>query len=144
MKSSMATLLLMLAVVSPSMAAELKDDLVALEKSTWKAWGNRDAKAYGDLMTDDAVQVVAGGGVTTGREKIMADVGSHTCTLKSFDLADTNLRQLSPDIAILTYTLTQDVTCEGQKSPPKAFVTAIYVRQGGKWRWTSYQETALE
>ena len=37
MKSSMATLLLALAVASPSMAGELKDDLLAMEKSTWKA-----------------------------------------------------------------------------------------------------------
>jgi uncharacterized protein (TIGR02246 family) len=143
MKSSIATLLLILAVVSPSMAADLKDDLVAMEKSSWVAWGNRDAKAFGDLMTDDAVSVFVGGEVAKGREKILADLSSHTCTLKSFDFADTNLRQLSPDIAILTYTATQDVTCEGEKGPPKIFATSVYVRQGGKWRWTNYQETAL-
>jgi hypothetical protein len=37
-----------------------------------------------------------------------------------------------------------DITCDGKKEPPKAFITAIYVRQGGKWRWTNYQETVLK
>jgi uncharacterized protein (TIGR02246 family) len=141
MKSSIVALLLVLAVVSPSMAADLKDDLVALEKSSWKAFADHDAKAYGDTMTDDAVLVSASGEVVTGRQKIVADL---SCNVKSFDLADTKLRQLSADIAILTYNLTQDVTCGAEKLPTKAFATAIYVRQGGKWRWTSYQETALK
>ena len=143
MKKSMAALVLVLAVASPSMAADLKGDLVAMEKSGWKAWYNRDAKAYSDLMTEDAVQA-AGGTVTTGREKILAALNSDTCKLKSFEFADTKLRQPSPDIAIVTYTATQDVTCDGKKSPAKVFATAIYARNEGKWRWTNYQETVLE
>ena len=117
MKSSMATLLLMVAAVSPSVAADLKDDLVAMEKRAWTAWGSQDAQAFRDLMTEDAVQAVAGAGVSTGREKIMADVKSNTCQMKSFDFTDAKLRQLSPDIAVLTYMATQDTTCEGQKLP---------------------------
>ena len=144
MKSSIVALLLALAVVSPSMAADLKEDIVAVEKNSWKAFANHDAKAYGDTMTDDAVVVYLGGDVLTGKQEILADLSSKPCNVKNFDLADTKLRQLSPDIAILTYNLTQDVTCEGKKLPPKVFVTAIYVRQGGKWRWASYQETALK
>jgi hypothetical protein len=76
MKSAMATLLLIVAAVSPSVAADLKDDLVAMEKRAWTAWGSQDAQAFRDLMTEDAVQAVAGAGVSTGRERIMADVSS--------------------------------------------------------------------
>jgi uncharacterized protein (TIGR02246 family) len=141
MKSSTVALMLALAVASPSMAADLKADIVALEKSSWQAYAKHDAKAYGATMTDDAVLVAASGDVLTGRQKIEADLSTNPCDVKSFDLADTKVRQLSPDIAILTYTLTQDVTCDGTKMPAKAFATAVYVRQGGKWRWTSYQET---
>ena len=36
------------------------------------------------------------------------------------------------------------MTCEGEKAPAKLMATTIYVRQGGKWRWTNYQETALQ
>ena len=97
-----------------------------------------------DTLTEDAVQVVAGAGVSKGRDKIIADVSSHTCQMKEFEFSDSSLRQLSPDVAILTYTATQDTTCDGHKLPGKVYSTAVYVRQGGKWRSTSYQETALE
>jgi uncharacterized protein (TIGR02246 family) len=144
MKSSMVALLLALAVVSPSMAADLKEEIVAVEKASWKAFADHDAKAYGDTMTDDAVEVSALGEVVVGRQKILADISSSPCNVKSFDLADTKVRQLSADTAILTYALAQDVTCAGQKLPAKVFATSVYVRQGGKWRWASYQETALK
>ena len=144
MKSTLVALLLALAVVSSSMAAGLKDDIVAIEKDSWKAYANHDAKAYGETMTDDAVVAGASGDIMTGKQEILADVSNNPCNVKSFDLADTKLRQLSADIAILTYNLTQDVTCGGKKLPAKIFATSIYVRQGGKWRWTSYQETTLK
>jgi ketosteroid isomerase-like protein len=94
-------------------------------------------------MTDDAVVIAASGEALMGKQAILADVSSTNCKVKSFDLADTKLRQLSADVAILTYNLTQDVMCEA-KLPAKVFATAVYVRQGGKWRWASYQETALK
>jgi uncharacterized protein (TIGR02246 family) len=143
MKSSIVAMLLALAIVSPSMAGDLKEDVVAVEKNAWKAFAKHDAKAYGDTMTDDAVMAPASGDVLTGKQKILADLSNNPCDVENFDLADTKVRQLSPDIAILTYNLTQDVTCGGKKLAPKAFVTAIYARQGGKWRSTSYQETGV-
>jgi uncharacterized protein (TIGR02246 family) len=144
MKSSIVALLLGFAVISPSMSADLKDELLALEKASWKAYANHDAKAYGDTMAEDAVVAGSGGDVMKGSKAILADLGNNPCDVKSFDLADTKLRQPSPEVALLTYNLTQDVTCGGGKLPAKAFVTAVYVRQGGKWRWVSYQETALK
>jgi uncharacterized protein (TIGR02246 family) len=147
MKSSIVTLLA-LALVSSPLAADTKDDIVAVEKSSFKAWANHDQKAYGDTMADDPILIAASGNVFLGKQKILADLSSESddlCEVKSFDLADTKVRQLSPDIAVLTYNLTQDATCKASgKLATKAFVTSIYVRQGGKWRWASYQETALK
>ena len=123
MKSSIVGLLLALAVVSPSMAADLKEEIVAIEKATWKAYQDHDGKAYGDTLTDDAVVVSASGNVYTGRQQLVADASSTSCTVKNFDFTDTKLRQLSADSAILTYKVTQDVTCEGKKMPTKVFAT---------------------
>ena len=71
MKSSIVTLLLALAAVAPSMAADLKEDIVAVEKTSWKAFADNDVKAYGDTMTDDAVLASAAGNVYTGKQKIV-------------------------------------------------------------------------
>jgi uncharacterized protein (TIGR02246 family) len=143
MKRYLRALLLAFTVVSPAWAADIKDDLVAMEKSAWQAFANHDAKAYVENMTADAVEIGADGEMTTGKE-LLASVSSRSCNVKSFDLADAKLRQPTPDVAILTYNVTQDVTCEGKKSPPKTMATAVYVRQGGKWRWTMYQQTPIK
>lgn len=140
----LASTMLLFAVVSPATAGDLKDELIAREKAEWQAWANGDGEAYRDWLTEDATFAVAGDGLTTGRDAIIADISSHDCEIKDLDFADFNLRQLSPDVAVLTYTATSETTCQGQKLPGALYATSIYVRQGSEWRLASYQETALE
>jgi hypothetical protein len=124
--------------------ADLKDDLFAREKAGWTAWGKKEGEWYRGTMTEDAVLVVAGAEPATGRDKMIADTNNHNCEMKSFELTDAKLRQISPDVVILSYVGKQDTTCQGHKLPGKVYSTAVYVRQGGEWRTTSYQETPLE
>jgi uncharacterized protein (TIGR02246 family) len=139
-----ASITMLLAFVSPALADDLKDELVAIEKAQWQAWKDRNGEAYRDVVTEDAVFIVADGSITEGRDAIIADISGHECQSNSLDFADFKVRQLSPDTAILTYTTTQDTTCEGYKLPSPVYSESVYVRQGGKWRTASYQETALE
>ena len=134
----------MLLCVPPAIAGDLKEELIAMEKVAWQEWVDGDGEAYGDHLTDDAVLVVAGDSITTGRDAIMADISSNDCEIENLDFADFKLRQLSPEIALLTYTATSETICQGQRLPSSVYSTSIYVRQSGKWRTTSYQETALE
>ncbi len=131
-------------IALPAVADDLKDDLVAKEKFAWQAWVDGDGEAYRNLLTEDAVFVVAGAGITTGREAVVADVNNNNCEIENLEFSDFKLRKLSPDIAVLTYNATSDTTCEGQRLPSAVYSTTVYVRQEGEWRTTSYQETALE
>ena len=144
MKSLIASLLLAIVITTPSMAGDLKDDLLAMEKKSWTAWGKRDGNAYLDYLTEDAVQAVAGAGVTSGRSEIISAVNANTCKMARFDFSDAKLRQLSPDIALISYVATQDTVCDGAKLPRKVYATSTYIRQSGKWRSAHYQETPLE
>jgi len=131
-------------VALPVLADDVKDELVAIEKSQWQACKDRDGEAYRDVVTDDAVFIIADGSITEGKEAIIADISGHECQSNSLNFADFKVRQLSPDTAILTYTVTQDVSCEGQRLPNRVYSESVYVRQGGKWRTASYQETPIE
>ena len=142
MKSPIVALLLALAVISPTMAADLKEEIVAAEKRAWQAFADHDVKTYSDGWTDDAVEVLADGSVLKDKQAILADLKSTTCKVKSFAIANTKVRQVTPDVAILTYSLTQDVTCGATKLAPKANASSLYVRRGGKWLGVHYQETA--
>ena len=54
------------------------------------------------------------------------------------------MHKLGADVVLLSYTATQDATCEGQKMPPKVYSSSIDVRQKGKWMMTHYQETPIK
>lgn len=143
--ATISVVALAMVALSPPLGADTKDDIVALEKSTFKAWASNDMKAYGDAMAEDAVATWASGNRFVGKPAVIADLSTDPCVVKSYDLADTKVRMASPDVAILTYRLTQDATCKDVgKLAPKAFVTSVYLRQAGHWRWVSYQETAFK
>lgn len=144
MKILTTALLLMLAVTTLAGAGELKEDLVTLEKAAWKAWGKGDGEYFRKNLTEDHVQVVAGTGWVVGREAIATEIAKGACEVKSYDFHDMNLRQLGKDVAILSYTATQDASCEGNKLPAKVYATSIYVKQDGKWLAANYQETPAD
>jgi uncharacterized protein (TIGR02246 family) len=144
MKKMSAMLLLMVALVAPALAADLKADLMAVENTLWTAWGKKDGEPFKTALTTDAVEIVAGTPRMTGRDAIARNIGAMSCDLKSFDLHDADLRELSKSVVVLSYVATQVASCDGQKLPSKVNSTSIYVKQGGKWLQTSYQETPLE
>lgn len=143
MKTILTMLVLMLTSTTAAVAGDLKDELLAKEKSSWTAWGKRDGQFFKDYLTADAVSAVAGAGVTSGRDKIVADTSANTCVLKSFSFADPTLKKLGDDAAVIGYVATQDATCDGKPLPPKVYATSIYVRKDGNWRSMHYQETPL-
>jgi len=144
MKRVLVTVLLIVVVVLPAEAQDLKADLMAIENRLWTAWGNKDGGPTQKQLTEDAVQVVAGTAPVAGRDAIVKVITTLPCELRSFKLHDAKLRQLTPDVAILSYTATQDASCEGKRLPARIHATAVYVRQSGDWLQASYQETALK
>jgi uncharacterized protein (TIGR02246 family) len=129
-------------VPSVALADELEEELIALEKAGWDAWEKGD-KSFLASFTEDAIYVVPGSGAMSGIEAIQAHVENHGCDVRSVDFADFDVRELSSDVAVVNYIVTQDMTCDGQKLPGTIFATSVYVRQDGEWLVTNYQETAL-
>ena len=138
----LSPILLVLAAVPA--AAGLTEDLLAMEKAQWTAWGKADGAALAKFITEDHTQTVAGIGAVEGRAAVVAAVTAGNCELKSFDFKDAKLRQVTPGVAILSYTATQDTTCDGAKLPPKVRSTAVYVQKDGKWLSANYQETPVD
>ena len=144
MSKLFAVPVLLFAFASGALAADLKEDLLSTEKALWTAWGKKDGQLVGKHLTPDSVQVVAGTAPVVGRDNIVKSTATLPCELRSFAFSDATLRRLAATVAVLSYTATQDASCEGKKLPPKIRSTAIYVQQGGKWLVASYQETPLE
>ena len=139
-----AIVLLMGLAASPAQAQDLKADLMVIEQRLWTAWGKKDAGPTQRHLTEDAVQLVAGTAPVTGRDAIADAIRTLPCELRNFSFQDTDLRRLTSDVVVLSYTATQDSSCEGKPLPAKVRATAIYVRQKGSWLQASYQETPLQ
>ena len=144
MKTSIAVGMLLLLVTAPLQAEGLQDDLMARENAYWTAWQKRDAVAYTQDSSDDIVQVLFPSGRVSGKEAVAKAGSTHDCTMKSFELANPQMRQITPDVVMLHYHVTQDASCGSSPSPASMEASALYVRREGKWLATSYQETPAE
>jgi len=144
MKTVLAMALLISAIAAPVIGQDLKADLMAIENKLWTAWGQKEAGPFQKYLTEDAVQIVAGTAPVAGRDAVVNVIKTLPCELRSFNLLDANLIRLTPDVVVLSYTATQDSSCEGKPLPAKVRATAVYVRQKGTWLQANYQETPFQ
>jgi opacity protein-like surface antigen len=122
----------------------VKSTLVALEKQAWAAWSKKDANFFRTFLAEDAVNNGRGG--VENKEQIIRDVADSKCEVKGYALDDGSFKvtMLDADAAILTYRATQDFVCDGKPGPTPVWVSAVYVRRGGKWKNMLYHETQAE
>lgn len=137
-------IVLTLAVVSPPAAADLKSDLVALEKSMWTAWGKKDTATYAKYLDANYRAVANNEAPVVGKEANLKDLNGASCTLHNVSFEDVSVQNLGEDVAVLRYTAVQDVTCGGKKRPPKVASTSIWHRVGGQWLTSDYHESTIE
>lgn len=126
----------------PAAAAPTKDALMTIEKASWEAWKNRDAKAFGDILSDKSV----GFSAKDGRQDKAAMIKSFAdakCEVKSYSFSDDQMNMIGADVAALTFKADQDYTCDGKKGPASVWSTSVYVRDGDKWKSLLYVENAV-
>ena len=92
---------------APAGDAALKETLVALEKQSWVAWKSRDGNFFQDFLSDDHVEIGAGG--VSGKSAIVPFVASQNCVVKSYELDHFELTAFDAHTAVLTYHAAQDI-----------------------------------
>lgn len=120
------------------------DELMAIERSLWTAFGARDGDVFRQHATADYTQAIAGSPVMAGRDSIAQAVTAGGCELRSFDLQNGAARELGPGVILLTYTATQDANCGTETLPPRVLASSIYVWRDGRWQTAFYQETPIQ
>lgn len=119
--------------------APSKDAIIALEKSGWEGWKNKDGKVFEDLLSDKYVGFNA-----TGRSNKAAaakQMSTQNCKVSSYSWSDEKLRMIGSDVAVLTFKADQDYTCDGKKGDTPTQSASVYVRDGDKWKNVFYAET---
>ncbi len=118
----------------------LQAALLELEARGWDSLcDGTSANFYGQLMTDDAVMVLANGAVLD--RNAVVEALSQSPAWRTYDIEDARLVRTGGDSAALVYR----GTAYGDASDP-AFVGAmssVYVHVGGAWRLALYQQTSI-
>jgi uncharacterized protein (TIGR02246 family) len=116
----------------------LEAQIVALEKSAFEAWKNKDRKFFEEHMSEDGQYLDLNG--VGGKAQYVKAIIDNDCTVSSYSLDNTKVTMLSKDVALLTYRYAHDVKCGGNPEASPLWASTIYVKRGAKWLIAFHQE----
>ncbi len=119
---------------------DLRATLLALERQGWDSLcdGTGDA-FYGQLMTEDAVMVLANGEVMD-RDTVVAALGQAP-PWRTYEIADVRIVETGPHSAALVYRGT--AYREADEPAFAGLMSSVYVLRRNDWRLALYQQTAV-
>lgn len=124
------------AAVKPAADAEKPDDqteaLLAVEKSAWEAWKNKDQKALDSLLGSNFLWL-SGEGRADRAAIIKMWSTDNKCDVKSYELTDARSVQLSADVSLLTFRGRADGNCAGEPLMTNWY-SVLYQKSGDSWK----------
>ena len=119
----------------------LETDLMKMEKAAWDAFGKGDGRFFETFLTDGAL--VFSGTRFSGRADLVRDISTKPCELRSYEFSNFKVTMLNSNTALVTYEVTQDATCGGNREPAKVGASSVYVKTKGKWLAAFHQESPV-
>jgi hypothetical protein len=107
------------------MAAPSKDEIIALEKDYWEAMKRKDGQRTAQLSGERALVTGARGVMSVPKAKMKAMTEKGDWTLESYEFEDIEVTAPAPDVAIIAYTVRQNVTMGGKKQELRAADTSL-------------------
>jgi hypothetical protein len=122
------------------MAGATEQHLVNLEKKYWDAMITKDVDTA-VRMSDDPVYIAGAQGVSqvTNEQyrKLMTD---GKWELHSYSMDKILARLISPEVAIIAYTVTEKLTVDGKPLTLTANDSSTWVRRNGEWKCSLHTE----
>ncbi len=146
------TVFMLVSVVStPLLAQESTEDqeaVSALAPQWAEAWNRGDAKAIGDMYTDDADYIEMTGQAFKGRaaiETAFADMMATMFEGTKISIEMTATRFIKPDLVVgdSNWEITGLPEMEGEAPPSNGTSTIVAVKQDGQWLITSHRSRIL-
>ena len=122
-------------------AAPTKDALLALDRSAFEAWKNKDTKFWDTFISSRFAAVEPSGKID--KAEVLKHFADDKCEVKSYSISDDQMTPLGTDAALLTYKASTDATCGGKPEPPNAWAATLYVREGDGWKAVFHGENPI-
>jgi len=121
----------------------LEQDILAQEHRFWQSMIDRDSKV-GAAMTAEPCIVAGGQGVGRIDRKTFASMmDGGDWTLKSYEFRDVKFVQPADNVAIIAYTVHEELTVGGKPVMLDAADASTWVKQGGEWLCALHTESVL-
>jgi len=119
----------------------LATELLDLENQYWQAMKEKDVDAAMRLTDEECIVAGSQGVARVDRETLSNMLKSAPYTLHDFELKDEQVRQLQDDVAILAYTVREELTVEGKPVTLVAADASTWIRRDGRWRCALHTES---
>lgn len=115
-------------------AKTVEQELLALEKQYWQAIKDKDAEAAMRLTDDPCLVTGAQGIARIDRQALGNMMKTAPYTLRDFTVDDdAQVRLLRDDVAILAYSVHEELTVDGKSVTLDAADSSTWVRRDGRW-----------
>jgi hypothetical protein len=124
----------------PAKSTSSEAAITDLEKSAWEAYKNKQIDAFKALMSKDYSAAYA-----DGMKNVDAEiVGAAKTDLRDYSFADVKVTFPSPDVAVITYKVTQQATSGGKDISGTYNSGSVWLNKGGKWQGVFHTEVKTQ
>ncbi len=118
-----------------------KAAIVALETRAYQAWQSKDVKFWESYFSDRFVGYGASGRLD--KAIAMQEYSGAGCEVRSIVMSDERVSPLGDAAVLLTYQVTVDGSCAGQKLPANNRDVGIFVPAGETWKAAFHAGTPI-
>jgi ketosteroid isomerase-like protein len=121
----------------------VKQHIIDLEKEYWQAIVDKDFESALRLSADPCVVTGAQGAATIDHGTFRQMMGDSRWELHDFNLADVQVSVPTDGIALIAYTVTEQMTVDGKPLTLKAADASTWLRDGDSWKCVLHTESIL-
>jgi len=125
-------------------AMPTKEEIVALETSYWDAMKAKDGRRTAELSAKSSLVTGARGVSRIAKDKMAKMTEEGNWTLESYAFEDVEVSTPAPDVAVIAYTVRQDVTMDGKSDSLRAADSSTWIRGTNGWECHAHSETFLK
>jgi uncharacterized protein (TIGR02246 family) len=118
-------------------------EIVETEQRFWDAMRNKDGETAARLTDDGCIIVGAQGVSAIDRQSMQKMTKEGKWELKRFSFNDETrrVRFIGDDVAIVGYTVSEQIVLEGKMLQFDAHDSSVWVRRDGEWRCALHTES---
>jgi len=120
-----------------------EQEIIDLETQFWNAIRDGDAPSASSMVSEPCLVAGAQGHAAIDRKTFAKMMEAPAWTLHEFTFDKANVIFPKDDVAIIAYTVTEQLTIEGKPLTLKAADASTWVRRDGRWLCVLHTESVL-